>query len=53
MKRINNTCTNTAPAASPKSIQVPLSVQSTYRERASAPITRTFLKPPPAIYISK
>lgn len=44
MKR---TWTRTAPAASPKRMQVPLSVQSTLRESASAPITSTFLKPPP------
>jgi len=28
-------------------MQVPLSVQSTNRDKESAPITKTFLKPPP------
>ena len=46
---IQFTCTSSAPAASPKRIQEPLSVQSTYREIASAPMTRTLLKPPPAL----
>lgn len=44
-----DTWTKTAPAASPKRMHVPLSVQSTYWERASAPTTRTFLIPPPTI----
>ena len=42
-----STWTTTAPAASPKRMQVPLSVQSTKRDKESAPITKTFLKPPP------
>jgi len=47
------TCITTAPAPSPKRMQVPLSLQSTKRERPSAPITRTFLNPPPVNYKEK